>query len=319
MGALSTLRPIQATKTQKFLLILISFLLTGILPGCAGKPSQKEGIAYIATIPPLAMIIREIVGDRGTVTSLLQPGSSPHTYEPKPSDVMTVESADCFFYVSPALDGWAASFRNERTIEVFEMVPEEMRRSYGENAIGEEENQASHDDEHHGIDPHFWTDPLTVKAILPQLADILSGIDPPGADTYRGNSDRFSTELDNLNDEVAGMLEPFRGEAVILMHPSFCYYLDRYGLVFAGAVEMSAGSEPSPAYIADLLQVINRYNIKSLFTEPQLPRSPVDMLSEETGLPVFTLDPTGGYEGRDNYRDLILYNTNVFVTAFSAR
>ncbi|MCX6646310.1 MAG: metal ABC transporter substrate-binding protein [bacterium] len=304
----------RTSNNLRYVIISISILISLVIPGCPKKIPETVGIKCVTTILPLAMIIREIVGDRGTVTSLLQPGSSPHTYEPKPSDVITVESSDCFFYVSQNLDGWATSFTNENMVGVLEMVPEELRRSFEEQP---HQDEGGHDDDHHGLDPHFWTDPLTVKAVIPKLAEKLAEIDPSGKDVYMENSRRFSEELDNLNNEVAGMLEPFRGESVILMHPSFGYFLNRYGLSLAGSVELVPGSEPSPAYLAGLLQIINERNIKAIFNEPQLPRSAADMLSEETGLPIFTLDPNGGVEGRDNYRDLTLYNTNVFVTAFS--
>lgn len=255
------------------------------------------------------MIVREIVGDRGTVISLLQPGSSPHTYDPKPSDVITIESADCFFYIDPAFDGWAASFENENVVEVLEMVPAEMLHSF--------EGHAHHEGDHEpGVDPHFWTDPLTVKAILPGLADILSNVDPSGTEIYAENSRRFSEELDELNEIVTQSLEPYEGEAVILMHPSFNYYLERYGLILAGTIESVAGSEPTPSHIADLIQIIGENEVRSIFVEPQLSRSAAEMLSEETGLSVYTLDPVGGYEGRETYSDLILYNTGIFTMAF---
>jgi zinc transport system substrate-binding protein len=301
--------------------VAVALLASLVIPGCHPKIPETEGIKCVATIQPLAMIIREIVGDRGTVTSLLQPGSSPHTYEPKPSDMIAVESADCFFYVAQNLDGWATSFSNDNMFGVLDMVPEEMRRAFEEqpHELEAHESEGDHDEhEHGGIDPHLWTDPLTVKAIVPVLAEKMAEIDPSGKDIYMENSSRFCGELDNLNTEVAGMLAPYRGEAVILMHPSFGYFLNRYGLALAGAIELVPGSEPSPAYIADLMQIIHERNIKAIFNEPQLPQSAADMLSEETGLPIFTLDPNGGVEGRENYWDLILYNANVLVKAFSA-
>ncbi|MCK4720629.1 zinc ABC transporter substrate-binding protein [bacterium] len=311
------MNPIFYTASRIAGLILVILNSAIGIPGSMSAQSN-DTISYVTSIPPLAMILREIVGDRGSVISLLQPGSSPHTYDPKPSDVATIEASDGFFYIHDSLDGWAAIFGHENTIEVLKMVPDEWLLAMdiqGHESHSHSYGEGEHDDY---PDSHFWMDPLTVKAILPTLVLVMSETDPGGADIYDANAERFSGELDSLHEKVSDRLAPYTGEAVLLFHPSLKYFLTRYNLVLAGTIEPFAGREPTPRYLVELIEKIDQYNVKAIFTEPQLPGSAGETLSEETGLPLYIVDPLGGGEGRRTYEDLILYNTQVFQDAFGS-
>ncbi len=280
------------------------------LAGCLKDTGATvERPSYVATIPPLAAILREVVGERGEVISLLQPGASPHTYDPRPSDVKAVEGAMGFFYAQKNLDAWALSFQQTNAVEAFELVPEKLRRTMTAHEHGGHGEDAA--------DGHFWTSPLTVRAMLPELAARLSELDPEGAVAYEANAERFAAELTALNDEVSAMLKPYASEHLLLVHPSFLYFMSDYGLELAGAVEPSPGKEPTPKSLARLIEVARERDVKAIFTEPQLPKGPVRVLAEETGLPIYVLDPLGGAPGRETYAELIRYNAKILVKAFS--
>ena len=269
--------------------------------------SADKRPSYIATIPPLAAILGEIVGERGDATCLLAPGASPHTYEPKPSDIKAVEKATGFFFAQKDLDGWALSFAQANRIEMFELVPENLRREMVPHGHSHERS--------HVPDGHFWMSPLTVKAALPALVSELVRLDPSGAAVYEANAESFAAKLDALHDGVSEMLEPLVGEYLLLVHPSFLYFMADYGLELAGVVEPSPGKEPTPKSMLELIAAAKEHSVKAIFTEPQLPEAPVRALAEETGLPIYTLDPLGGVPGRTTYGELMLYNAEAIAKA----
>jgi ABC-type Zn uptake system ZnuABC Zn-binding protein ZnuA len=285
--------------------ILLAFLpaiLVLVGPGGSRPLKELTGPVYVATIPPVAAILTEVVGDRGDVISLLQPGESPHTYEPRPSGMATVENSEGLFYVDDAMDGWVSTFSDIPKISLFQMVPDSMR-------LPMPEGHSHGNDEHaHQYDPHFWTSPLVVKAILPSLVDALTEVDPEGAEMFQSNADAFAARLDALDAGVSEMLSPYEGQSLILFHPSFGYFLNQYNLELAGTIEPSPGQEPSPAHIIELAHIAQEQHVRAIFTEPQLPVAPARTLAEETGLPIYTLDPLGGLEGRKTYGELIRYN-----------
>lgn len=271
---------------------------------------------YAATVRPLVTIVKEIAGERAEVKGLLPPGASPHTYDPRPSEVRDAEAAAVLFYGSPLLDQWAARIPARHVVQVFEFIPETMRLSAPAGHSHETKgSDAEHGMEAHEWDPHFWTDPLTVKAILPAIAGAMAEADPEGRITYEANAAKFGAELDALDSKLASMLAPVKGKSVFLVHPSFQYLFHRYGIVLAGVIEASPGREPTPKDIQALAEKFIASGAKAVFTEPQVSPRSAAVLAEAVHAPVYELDPMGGAEGRDTYADLIFYNASVLLKA----
>lgn len=301
------------------LTIIISLFICII--GCNGNSARPM---FVTTNHPISEIIRELVGPTIEVHTLVPPYSSPHTYEPKPSDLFKVQTSEALFYVSPELDIWAEKLNAKNKIKIIDLIPKDMLLDFEPHE--HDCSHEGHDHSHHKkrdkeqgeivvYDPHFWTDPLTVKAILPALADTLAAIDPANAAKYRNNAQRFAGRLDVLHKQVSSELRPVMGKPVFLFHPSFRYLLKRYKLLYAGAIEEFPGKEPSPKYIAELTKRIEGMNAKAIFSEPQLPIAPAKTISETLGISLYTLDPLGGTNGRVKYSDIILYNARILNKA----
>ena len=289
-------------------LLLLSLLV--LLPLASAVTAAEPPVRYIASIHPLAAILREIVTDRAEVRCLLPPGCSPHTFEPTPSDLQAIESAQAFFYGGAGLDGeWVQKMPARQKVALLNLVPADERLTM---ADGHEHHQhPGETEEHHGegmTDPHFWTDPLTVKAVVPQLVQELSRIDPAGKALYVANGEKFKQRLEQLDQELRVILKPLAGEPLLLFHPSFNYLFHRYNLQSAGVVVVAPGREPTPKFLLALVKKIKAEKIKALFTEPQLAKRPAQVLAEAAHIPVYELDPIGGVPGRESYPGLLLYN-----------
>ena len=157
---------------------------------------------------------------------------------------------------------------------------------------------------------------MTVKSMLPNLLKKLNDLNPELSDVFKTGTEKFSKKLDELNIKVIIKISKYKGENIYLFHPSFLYYLKQYGLNYGGAIEASPGKEPSSKSTITLVNKIKKSKAKALYTEPQLPESPVKAIAEASGLKIFKLDPLGGVPGREHYYEYIMYNTNIFVKSF---
>lgn len=96
---------------RKFLLGIMIVMILAAAAGCAGNREVSEisadHINVVTTIFPLADIIRELGGDRVSVSYLLPAGASPHTYEPTVEQARSIAGAHLFVYVGAGLDEWA--------------------------------------------------------------------------------------------------------------------------------------------------------------------------------------------------------------------
>jgi ABC-type Zn uptake system ZnuABC Zn-binding protein ZnuA len=319
----------RVTNSVNSLLVLVCF----VGAGCSA-PQTNTTPQFVATIPPLAAILSELTAGVAPVTSILSPGASPHTYEAKPSDAQLTETALALFYVSEDIDGWAADLPSARKIGVGEWVPEAMRLKYHTDVLVDvhdpthagsapgHEKEATHgsDDTHHAhehgaYDFHFWSDPLTVLAMLPQFTKTLQALDPAHEGVYLENAGRFAQRLQALHEEIEAKMQPVEGQPVVLFHQSWAYFLARYRIPLVGLLESAPGKELGPQSLARLQEHIKAKQVKAIFSEPQLPQRPAQLLAEATGARLAELDPLGGQAGRTGYMELIRYNAAVIAEA----
>lgn len=309
---------------------IIATLLTPLFFWCctgsvrlatAGKADERPNpeILYVATIHPLAEIIKKVVGDRGRVETILSAAASPHTFSPTPVAAKKAETAQGLFYAGQGLDRqWALKMPARRHVEMLALLPVDFQvAAFDHDHIVEHNGQ---DEPAAGIDPHFWTDPLAVRAMLPRLVETLSSIDGAGTDVYKANGLLFAAELAELDRELSAALKPLQQQPLFLFHPSFQYFFKRYNLLLAGVIEPFAGREPTPKSLYRMVTAMKRLQIKAIFTEPQLPRRPVEVLAEAASdkamtIAIYELDPLGGREGRLTLSQILRYNVAILLQA----
>ena len=83
------------------MLNLTSLLLTAGLWGTTAPP-----VKVVTSLTTYGAIAREIVGDKGTVTSIAQGNEDPHFVQPKPSFVAVLRDADLFVTTGMDLELW---------------------------------------------------------------------------------------------------------------------------------------------------------------------------------------------------------------------
>lgn len=269
--------------------------------GACGSPetgSDTGGPHFITTIPPFEMILSPLVEGRGSVGRLLEPGMSPHTYEPSPSAVRSVTNATALVYGARHMDGWAADLPAERRVALVDVLPTDVRRTF------RDENSGT-------VDPHFWTDAQAVRRLLPALVDTLCAIDDAGCSTYRSNADSFATSLATLDARLDTTMRPVRAIPVFLAQPFFRYFLHRYGPHLVGVVEPNPGAEPTPRQLQAIVERARTSGARFILTQAQLPDRSARAVAEPAGLPIVRLDPLGGGEGRATLFELLLSNAKV--------
>lgn len=282
-------------------------LLSVALVACGDGPDQRapaETPGFVATIPPLAMIVQHVVKGRASVRSLLKPGGSPHTYAPVPSDVRAATEARALFYGSEHLDGWAAELPARSRVALVNLLPDSSQLSFDEGSARDS-----------GIDPHFWTDPIAVASLLPPLVDTLCAVDAAGCSTYRSNAASLDTTLHALDRELTEALRPIRDMPVVLSQPFFRYFLARYGPRLVGVLEPSSGNEPSPRQMQTMVTTIGTAGVRAVLTQRQGSERSAQVVAEAANVGLVTLDPLGGGPGRETYADLLRSNARTLVDA----
>lgn len=277
---------------------------------------------FICSIHPAASILKELTGTAAEVKTLATIGASPHSYSLKPSDLVKVNVSDGLFYIGGKLDPWAEAIETEKKFALLELMPKEALLRFNKSHEHNHDDVSSHEDhssddenELMNIDPHFWLDPMTVLQLIQPLKEKLSELDPDNANIYNSNATAFENKLKLTHSKIDKMMMKFRGKPVFQFHQSFNYFIKRYRLTNAGVIQKVPGTNPTVKETADLIMLITKSGAKSIFTEPQLPKKPAEIISKEAGVSLFELDPVGGTKGRERYTDLLMYNAEIFKKA----
>lgn len=306
-----------AARSLGLLACLLPLFLVGCLTGLESARAAST-VHYVVTVKPLELILREVCGTRAKVTTLLKAGANAHTYDPTPADAKAVQTATALLWVGEDYDGWAGELNTRQSLQLLPLLPRDQLLTLAEAC--EHDHGQGHAHHHHAVDdPHFFTDPLLVKALLPALVRELGRLDPAGQADYASGATAFGKQLDALHAELAELLLPLKGRPVIQFHASFNYFIHRYSLLNAGVVEEFPGKEPSPKYLQGIVKQIREQQITALFSETLLPRGPAQVIGEAAGVPVFELDPSCGTSERSyaSYSAWLGYNAQIFVKALS--
>lgn len=282
------------------------------------KDERTDEVYFVATIQPLYLILSELTEGRASVSLLLDPGASPHTYDPRPSDVRKVNNASALVYVDESLDGWVTRLPGGKRINVFSLLPHSMRLHFdGDGHICSGDHHHHHHHHHHDSmdDAHFWTDPITVREILIPLAEQLGKVDPEGLSIYQANARVMFDTMSELHDEIGLILMPVMGRRCVLFHPSFNYMFERYGIEAAAVVEPSPGQEATPVWLRGILQTIKEEDVRAIFTEPQLSPRPAQLLAESSGVALHEIDPLGVRGNPATIGDFLRYNARILAGA----
>lgn len=285
---------------KKYLIGFTIFLL--VVAACS---NQKEKSELVTTIYPFKAIIQEIVGNDVQVKSLLPSGADPHTYEMLPSDFKVIQNAKAFFYGAESLDGWAAKMESSNKIELLSLVPKDFLIDI---KVPHLDDGHSHS---YGTDPHFWTDPLAVKALLPALVKELAKVFPKLEDRFRTNEKMFSEKLDSLNFIISKQVKDLKFKTVFTSHPFYSYFFERYGFIVAGSLEITPGYQATPKDLKELISLVKTEGVKAIFFNKQHSDKTATVLAEATGINLYELDPIGGTEKSMSYDQIINLNFSI--------
>jgi zinc transport system substrate-binding protein len=244
-------------------------------------------INVVVSILPEKTFVSAIGGDKVDVTLMVLPGNSPHTYEPKPSQMKAVARANLYFAIGVEFEKvWLSKFKDlNPALKVVDLSKGITKMPM----ITAHHHEA---EEHHdtGYDPHIWTAPENVLLIAQHIYDALSREDPTNAAYYRHNLDTFLAKVKKTDAQIRHILAPLPPlSAFMVFHPSWGYFAKAYGLIQL-PVEVE-GKEPKPREIIHLIKEAREKKVTAIFTQPEFSDSTAKIIAGELHIPVIKVSP----------------------------
>ena len=269
-------------------LILLSLALS--LAGCgAHESAETDGISVVSTVFAPYDFARQLVGDNGTVTMLLPPGSEAHSYEPTPKDILEIQNADVFIYVGGESDGWVADVLESvgegvRAVTLMDCV-ELLEEETVEGMEGEDAHEGHNHDHEAEYDEHVWTSPRNAVLICEKIAAALCEADPAHAADYEANLASYSAQLSELDAAFTDIVANGERNTIIFADRfPLLYFARAYGLEYYAAFPgCSEDAEPSAATVAFIIDKVKAEDIPVVFHVELANEDMADIVCDETG------------------------------------
>ena len=288
--------------------------------------SQARAVEVLTSIKPLQLIASAITEGGPPPKLLLPPGSSPHDYALRPSDVRKVKQADLVLWVGPELEVFLTRLLEEQTnslallsvLNAAEITGAEHEHDdTAPHAHPGQDTQVAHeidkvvianaDEDHHhhheGQDPHIWLDPHQANDIAALLAARLIELDPNSIDRYQHNLAVFQARLNTADQRIAAQLASVKGIGYFVFHDAYGYWERHYQLPSLGHFTVNPSRAPGAKTVASIHQALKQSQAVCVFAEPQFKPAVVSAVLRNTVARSGVLDPlaTDIIPGPDSY------------------
>lgn len=295
-------------------------LFSLLLVSCGATPSQELGNNTQPQVVSTSTLITDwtatIGGDEIQLTSILQPGQDPHTYEPVPADNIALEKADLILYngynLEPEIIKLIQSTQNlAQKVAIGEVIPP-LDFTYQGKSVP---------------DPHVWGDVKNVIQMVNAIRDELIKLSPEDQQEFTQNAQNLIQKLEKLDRWITEQIQtiPPNRRQLITTHDAFQYYARAYGLEIKGTlIGISTEEQPSAQTVKNLAAAIKNTQIPAIFAETTINPGLIQTVAEEANVklaakPLYS-DSLGTADSTaDTYINMQIANTTTIVEALGGR
>ena len=297
---------------MKKLALLLTLLMGAFgLTACSVPADTGQGLTVVATTTQVTEFTTTIVGTAGSVTGLIQPNQSAHSFDPSAKQLLMLSQADAVVINGADLEPWLKD-----ALSAANFTGTVIDASTGIPLIES--------------DPHVWTAPINAQQMVTNIQtglDGLSGITPAQKKTFATNADAYNQQLTALDEWIVANLAqvPADQRMLVTNHDAFTYFVDAYGINFLGSIipSFDDNAEPSAAEIDALIALIKQSGAKAVFSEASISPKLAKTIASEAGVKVYSGDnalysDSLGVTGSDGetYIKATIHNVTMLMNAW---
>jgi ABC-type Zn uptake system ZnuABC Zn-binding protein ZnuA len=254
-----------------------------------GQAAAQEKLHVVATSADLKALVEAVGDGRTEVESLAAPDQDPHAIELKPAQLAHLQRAALVVRVGLDHEPWLARTRLGEKTRVID-ASQGVRLLQTETPRLRVERKAH---VHAFGNTHYWLDPLNARPITAAILEALARLEPESRAGFEKNRDVFLQRLDIRIKKWTETLAPLRGTKVVVMHDSWSYFAERFGLDIVAAAEPVPGVSPAPSELAALYRRMREAGVRMVIADPHSNASFVRQIAEKSGATAITLLPSG--------------------------
>ncbi len=282
-------------------------------------PISGRKLKIVATTTTFASLARAVGGDKVEVKSISLPKFNTHFFQPKFSDVRSVQKADLFIQAGLDHELWTdAILEAAGKPKLFKGAEKNISMSEGITLLDVPESRLSRaeGDVHIFGNPHIWMNPENARIMVEHLLERLKAHNPENAVYYEENSRTFLEKLDKKIPEWKQMASNVKDKEVVSYHKDIAYFADFMGFKALRFYEPKPGIPPSPKDLISLQNYMKEKNIKAMIQPIYYSREATDSLAKKVGGKVYIICQNAGeLPGTEDFISLFDYNVKTISEA----
>ncbi len=241
-----------------------------------GQSNTPKKLEIVTTTGMIGDVVKNVVGDKANVASLMGPGVDPHLYKATQGDLNRITEADIVFYNGLFLEGKMETIleklaKKKPVYAVSEKLPKARLLDYSIEGNSRDLN-----------DPHIWFDVDLWANTVDVIEDKMKKHDASNASFYTDQAKKYKKQLTSLHQDVKtsiGSIPPAQ-RILITSHDAFSYFSKAYDIEVEALQGISTVTEFGLKDISNLVDLIVKKGIKSIFVESSVASKPLEAVIE---------------------------------------
>ena len=263
-----------------------------IIYGFAASGWAAQRVPVFVSIAPQGYFVQQIGKDLVDVHVLVESGADPHTYEPKPQQMVALSKTALYFAIgiefeTAKLAKITALYPRMQVVHTDHGIMKPPMAYHGHGDAIDAHGKGDHPQG--GRDPHIWLSPPLVMLQARSILRALQAVDPVHRSTYEANYRAFILEIVDLDAQLRAIFDGLKGSPFMVFHPSWGTFAHTYGLNQV-PIEVE-GKTPKPAQLKELIQRAQSNRIKVVFVQPQFSSKSAEQIAKAIGGRVAVVDP----------------------------
>lgn len=304
-------------------ILILASLFAATFAAPALRAAEGDKIQVLTSTPELREIAKQVGGDAIVASSLLRGPEDPHFVDAKPSFYTLANKADIYIKNGLSLEiGYEPVILTEsRNPKIQAGAPGNVDASTSVEKLEVPTGTVdrSQGDVHPEGNPHYLLDPMNAKKVAETIRDAFIKKDPAQKSAFEQRCTDFCNKIDeamfgakilkrfkadtlsdllssgklaeflkarnaqaDLGGWAAKMLE-FSGKSVVVYHKNMLYFMHRFHLEEAEALEPRPGVQPSSQHLLKVIETIKSLGTKAVFHTTFQPTAAVDRVCDATG------------------------------------
>lgn len=277
-----------------------------LLPLCSLPAAAKLNIGI--TLHPYYSYVTNIVGDKATVTPLIEAGFNPHAYKLSPADLTRLNNMDAIVVNGIGHDHFAIEAIDQLKLPTLTVIEANAQVPLLSKPGGKVHN------------PHTF---VSIDAAIRQIytiAKALAKMDPNNRQYFMKNALTYANKLRGIKRNALESIAPldFSDIRIASTHGAYGYLLQEFGLTVSAVVEPAHGVSPSASQLQNTIEKIKQANVQVLFTELNMANQYVSVIEKasDTRLFHFSHMTYGAYRA-DLVENDMAHNLDTLVDALT--